>query len=197
VSGPRQAQRRARVIGVVASAGGPGALASVIERLPPGKFAPLLIVQHVAKGFAEGLARWLSATGNPVVVAEHGVVPERGHAYIAPDDRHLGLALDGTISISEAPPVGLFRPSCTWMLSSLARALGPDAGAIVLTGMGVDGAAGALEVRRAGGDVVAQDEASSVVFGMPQAAIALGATDEVLPLVDIAQWIVDKSTVIR
>lgn len=194
ITGPARARPRVRVIGVVASAGGPAALAEILERLPAGGFAPLLVVQHVAKGFAEGLARWLEGTGHPVSVALAGEPLRRGHVYVAPDDRHLGVTPGGaSLRVSDAPPVGLFRPSGTWLLDSLARELGAAAAGVVLTGMGDDGAAGALELRRRGAEVIAQDEASSAVFGMPGAAVARGAVGEVLPPPDIAQWIVDKS----
>ncbi|WP_236606325.1 chemotaxis protein CheB [Sandaracinus amylolyticus] len=188
----RSMRRAARVIGIVASAGGPAALSSLLEQLPQRGFPPLLVVQHLAKGFSDGLARWLAASGHPVSVGGAGERPEQGHVYVAPDDRHLGLTSDARIAISDEPPVGLFRPSGTWMLRSLARTLGADAGAVVLTGMGDDGAAGARVLRDRGGEIVAQDEASSVVFGMPQATIACGAANEVLSLRAIAQWIVDK-----
>ncbi|AKF05989.1 chemotaxis protein CheB [Sandaracinus amylolyticus] len=192
VSRVRTLRRSARVIGIVASAGGPAALSSVLEQLPRRGFPPLLVVQHLAKGFSDGLARWLAGSGHPVSVGGAGERVEPGHVYVAPEDRHIGLTADARIAISDEPPVGFFRPSGTWMLSSLARALGPDAGGVVLTGMGDDGAAGARALRDRGGEIVAQDEASSVVFGMPRATIACGAANEVLSLRAIAQWIVDK-----
>lgn len=187
---PRPAIDRATpgpaVVGIAASTGGPGALVTVLRGAPV-RCAPVLLVQHIAAGFSEGFAQWLaSATGRPVDLAVHGRAALEGHVYIAPGDRHLGIAADGTLELSDAPPEGLFRPSATWMLRSLARSFGDRARAAVLTGMGSDGAAGALALRQAGGRVFAQDEATSVVYGMPGETVALGAAHAVLPLDQIA-----------
>lgn len=168
---------------------------SILEALPPGEFAPIVLVQHLAHGFVDGLARWFGTTGHPVIVAEEGTYPQRGHVYLSPDDRHIGVRTDGLLRISGEPPRGQFRPSGTHLLETMARALGRRGAAVILTGMGDDGALGARALHGAGGDVIAQDERSSVVFGMPGAAIALGAVDEVLPLGDIPRWIVEKSVV--
>jgi two-component system chemotaxis response regulator CheB len=187
-------RRPARAIGIATSTGGPPALASILEALPVGGFAPLLVVQHLAKGFSAGLASWLSTVcKHQVVVATDGARAERGAVYVAPEDRHLGIGRDLRLVVSDAAPEGQFRPSGTWLLRSIATALGPAGGGVVLTGMGEDGALGALDLRRAGGEVIAQDEASSVVYGMPAAAAARGAVDEVVPLAEVAQWIVEKS----
>lgn len=191
---PRKTRSRARAIGIVTSAGGPAALATVLEALPPGDFAPLLVVQHLARGFAESLARWLGeSAGQAVRVVKSSEKAERGTVYFPPEDRHLGITPDGTVIASVEPPEKQFRPSGDWLLRSLARSLQHEGAGAILTGMGADGALGALELRKAGGEVVAQDESTSVVYGMPAAAVARGGVNEVLPLDQIAQWIVEKS----
>jgi two-component system chemotaxis response regulator CheB len=125
-----------------------------------------------------------------VKVAEDGEPLVAGTVYVAPDDRHLGVAPPGLILLSAAPPVGGFRPSGTALFWSLARVYGAGAVGLILTGMGSDGAEGLVALRRAGGRVIAQDEASSVVFGMPGAAVAAGAVDAVVPLEAIAERLV-------
>jgi two-component system chemotaxis response regulator CheB len=127
--------------------------------------------------------RWLSlGTALKVKIAEEGESLAPGIAYVAPDDRHLGFDFRGHVALSQAPPVGSFRPSATHLFESASRAFGPNLAAVILTGMGSDGAPGLTAVREAQGRVFAQDEASSVVFGMAKEAIRLGAVDEVLPL---------------
>ena len=101
---------------------------------------------------------------------------------MAPDDRHLGVSAQAVVTLSAAPPVGQFRPSGTFLFESAARAFGPSLVAVILTGMGDDGVEGLRAVRQAGGRVIAQDQASSVVWGMPGAAVAAGLADDVLPL---------------
>jgi two-component system chemotaxis response regulator CheB len=182
----------AAAVGVVASTGGPGALVEVLRPASGLASPPVLLVQHLARGFAEGFARWLGqATGRNVRLAEHQQPLERGAVYVAPDDRHLGLDAGLRAVVSDDPPVGPFRPSGTWLLRSLARALGPCARAVVMTGMGDDGADGAVELRRAGGRVAVQDAATSVVFGMAQATVERGGADDVLPLDALAAWVCD------
>jgi two-component system, chemotaxis family, protein-glutamate methylesterase/glutaminase len=110
--------------------------------------------------------------------------------YLAPDDRHLVVSPGGVATLSVAPPVGGFRPSGTPLFESVARGFGRSAVAVILTGMGEDGVAGLRTVRQAGGRIIAQDEKSSVVFGMPGAAIAAGLADDVLPLEAIAARLV-------
>jgi len=178
---------RPEVVGIVASTGGPAALHEILSRLPRDFPLPVLVVQHIAIGFAEGLASWLDgASPLTVKVAEEGERLRGGTVYVAPDNRHLGASGDGRVILSDAPPVGGFRPSGTFLFESLARSFGPAAVGLVLTGMGRDGADGLRTLRNAGGTVVAQDEATCDVFGMPAAAIATGGADYVLPVQAIA-----------
>lgn len=184
---PARAGQRPSVVAVAASTGGPAALHRVLSELPAGFPAPLLVVQHIALGFGQGLASWLGGAGPlPVKVAEDGEVLQPGHVYLAPDDRHLGVHRDGRVEVSGAAPINGFRPSATWLFRSVARAYGPASLAVVLTGMGQDGLEGARELHAAGGHVLAQDEATSVVYGMPGVVVGAGLAHEVVPLASVA-----------
>ncbi|WP_373044673.1 chemotaxis-specific protein-glutamate methyltransferase CheB [Vulgatibacter sp.] len=189
---PRRAARP-EVVGVVASTGGPAALHKILAALPRDFPRPVLVVQHIAIGFAEGLAHWLDGASKlDVRVAQHGTRLEPGVVHIAPDNRHLGVSHDGgAVLLSDAPPIGGFRPSGTFLFESMARSLGAASLGLVLTGMGRDGADGLRAIRQAGGTVVAQDEATSDVFGMPAAAINEGLADLVLPLPAIASQLTE------
>jgi two-component system chemotaxis response regulator CheB len=175
------------IIAMAASTGGPGALYRVLSELPAGLPVPVVIVQHIATGFVEGLAAWLDAASPLTVRVASGREQLRaGHVYIAPDDRHLGLSDRNTVELSAAAAIGGFRPSATYLFESVARSHGSGVAAVVLTGMGEDGLPGLRAVRAAGGRVLAQDEATSVVFGMPGAAVAAGVADATLPLEMVA-----------
>jgi two-component system chemotaxis response regulator CheB len=164
------------VIGVAASTGGPAAVAAVLAGLRSVK-APVLVVQHIHASFAESFARWLAgAAGMPVSVAVDGARLEPGKVIVAPGGVHLRLGPRRTAVLTDQPE-GLHRPSADVLFQSMAITAGADAVGVVLTGMGADGAEGLAALRRAGGHAFAQDEASSVVFGMPQAALRTGAVD--------------------
>jgi two-component system, chemotaxis family, protein-glutamate methylesterase/glutaminase len=179
-----------RAIGIVASTGGPPALAVVLRSLPGELSAPVLVAQHIAAGFTAGLVRWLSGVSPlRIQTAEQGTKTRAGHCYLAPDDCDLEIDADGVLSTPRSGTVHC--PSGNRLLQSLARAYGSRAVGIVLTGMGDDGAQGLLAVRNAGGATFAQDEESCVVFGMPHAARACGATDTLLPLGAIGPLLVD------
>lgn len=173
--------RPARVVGIGASTGGPPALARVLGALPASFPLPVLVVQHIAPGFGPGLVTWLARhVALPVAVAQDGARATRG-IWFAPDDAHLRLDLPMRFAIDSETVRGAHRPSLDVLFESLAGCVRGGAVGVVLTGMGRDGAEGAGAIRRAGGLVVAQDEASSAVFGMPRAAIESGA-DAVLDL---------------
>jgi len=179
----RDGRAPAQIVAIAASTGGPSALSRVLSELPASLPAPVLIVQHMAPGFVSGLASWLDAsTALRVKVAEPDERLQNGVAYLAPDEHHLGLSDRRTLSISNAPPCGGFRPSGTFLFESVAKVYGSAVAGVILTGMGDDGCLGLSELRRAGGRIIAQDEASSIVFGMPAAAIAAGLVDVTLPL---------------
>lgn len=168
-----------RMVGVAASTGGPAALQALFAHLPANLPAPIVVVQHIVAGFMAGLVASLQ-TGSPLpirLVADDDERLQPGTVYLAPDDRHLAVTRAGRARLRAEAPVGGYRPSASVMFSSLAAAYGPSALAVVLTGMGTDGLAGLHELRRAGGRVLAQDQSSSVVYGMPGAAVEAGLTD--------------------
>ncbi|ACY15754.1 chemotaxis protein CheB [Haliangium ochraceum] len=179
-------------IGIAASAGGPQALNALLRALPAG-MPPLLLVQHLAAGFSDSFAHWLSeSTGHPVHIAAAGMPLHRGHVYMAPDDNHLGITLDLRVSLSKAPAIGGFRPSADALFTSMSS-LGARALGVILSGMGRDGADGALALRRAGGHIAAQSLESAAVTGMPSAAAKSGAASSILDPQAIARWLVSRS----
>jgi two-component system chemotaxis response regulator CheB len=167
------APRSAQVIGIGASTGGPPVLQTILAALPADFPIPVLVVQHMAPGFIDGFGRWLD---QKLPIGVH-VATDGGHAgpgvWLAPDGAHLGLTSSMRFTLHTQPEAA-HRPSVDELLGSLAGAVGAEAVAVVLTGMGHDGAVGASAVRDAGGMVVAQDEASSVVYGMPRAVAEAG-----------------------
>ena len=172
-----------RAVGVVAATGGPGALHFLLRRLPYNFPAPILVVQHITLGFVPGLVEWLSNdTKMEVRLGQAGEIPQPGQVLFAPDDTHMIVDGHGFLAMSDAGPVDGHRPSGTVLLHSIARAYGAQSVGLVLTGMGTDGAAGLNSVRAAGGQTIAQDEATSVVYGMPREAAAIGAAQEILSL---------------
>lgn len=180
--------RGARVVGIVASTGGPVALAKILEGIPADFPCGIAIVQHIAPGFVDSLTRWLrSVTKVDVRVAANGETLRPGSALLAPDGQHLTLSPFGRVTLEKGPLVDGHLPSGTKLLDSLARSYRGDAIGVVLTGMGRDGAAGLSELRARGGLTIAQDEESSAVYGMPKAAKELGAAQLVLPLSQIAR----------
>lgn len=175
------------LVAIAASLGGPKALRTLLTALPAPFPTPVVICQHITSGFTHDLARWLaSETRRPVIEAAETVPLEPGMIYIAPSDAHMVVRPGPVIELDNRPPVGGFRPSCDLLLRSAAEVYGSLAIGAVLTGMGRDGAKGLQAIRLAGGHTLAQDKATSVVFGMPAEAIALGAAEKVLPLEAIA-----------
>jgi two-component system, chemotaxis family, protein-glutamate methylesterase/glutaminase len=176
------------VIGV--STGGPAALSELVPALPADLRVAVVVVQHMPAGFTGPFAERLDA-GSRVSVAEacDGDRPQPGSVLIAPGDRHLEFDDRGLVVLTDGPLVNGCRPAADVTMISAARAYGRRALAIVMTGMGRDGAAGALAIKRADGKTLAQDQATSVIYGMPRAAIDAGAIDEVAALGDIASWL--------
>jgi len=176
---PHSTGRAASVIGMCGSAGGPYVLARLLRDLPADYAIPILVVQHISAGFTEGLARWLDQSVRlPVGIAADGAPPTAG-AWIAPEGAHLKLAPTGRLLLDRRTVAGLYRPSGDILFESIAAVTGQAGVAIVLSGMGSDGASGAAAVRRRGGLAIAQDRESSAIYGMPQAAVRYG-TDLVL-----------------
>ena len=178
-----------RVIAIGVSTGGPAALVEILRGLPSDFPIPILLVIHIGALFAPAFAEWLDGQ-SPLHVsyARDGEPLPRfgeGRVLMAPPDRHLVLR-HGRLRLTEDAERHSCRPSVDVLFKSLAQEVGADCAACLLTGMGKDGAEGLLAIRRAGGSTIAQDESTSVVFGMPREAIQLGAAELVLPLEKIA-----------
>ena len=179
--------KKGGIVAIATSTGGPAAFNKIFSELPGDFPAPILVVQHMAKGFMEGCATWLNENSNlRVKLGEEGEILAPGTVYMAGDDLQMGVSQHSTLHLTSADPILGFRPSGTYLFESVARAYGSSVLALVLTGMGSDGVAGLKSVKEAGGWIVAQDQDSSVVFGMPEEAIKSGQTDFVLPLGEIA-----------
>jgi two-component system chemotaxis response regulator CheB len=184
-----------RVLLIGASTGGPQALTALIERLPAAiDRAPLLIAQHMPATFTTVLAEHLSrAGGRGAHEAEHGEPVLAGGIYVAPGGRHMRVVRSGDgieIALGDDPPINFCRPAVDALFASAATVWGAGTLAVVLTGMGADGARGAADIVAAGGSVMAQDEATSVVWGMPRAVAQAGLCAAVLPLEKIAPKII-------
>ena len=176
--------RRSSVVAIGASTGGPQALHEVLRMLPSSYRLPVLVVQHMSAGFTPGLARWLDQqVPMSVAMAQDGMALEPG-VWFAPEEAHLVLGPSMRVMLDRSGEADLHRPSADALLSSVAEASGSSAVGVVLTGMGRDGAKGIAAVRAAGGLTIAQDEPSSVVWGMPRAAADAGA-ELVLPLSEV------------
>jgi two-component system chemotaxis response regulator CheB len=186
------ASRRPPLVVVGASTGGPPALAALLGSLPLDLAAPVLVVQHMAEGFVEGLARWLDGVVDlPVSVALNGDRLRPGHIVLAPSDGNLIVENGLRVTIEEPAAHQFHVPSIDVTFRSVAQVCRERAVGVLLTGMGRDGAAGMLSLRRVGAFTIAQDEGTSVVWGMPGAAAALDGVDVELPLPEIAPRVVE------
>lgn len=183
---PRRAKGYS-VLGLVSSTGGPQALTQVLSGLGPDFPLPMVLVQHITSSFLDGFVSWLSGvTPFAVRIAQGGEALERGVIFVPPADHHLKVQ-GGRMVLSDAAPVQSQRPSGSVLLSSLAADCGRRGLAVILTGMGSDGADGMADMHKAGAYTIAQDESTCVVYGMPAAAVKLKAVSEVLALPTIAQ----------
>lgn len=180
-----------KICAIAASTGGPKVLATILAMLPVGLPCPVLIAQHIADGFAIGMIEWLSSLCElPVRLARDGELPQAGTIYLSPSERNLSLNSKRQIVLLERAPQEIYHPTCDVLLNSVARVYGADAIGVILTGMGNDGAAGMASLHAAGAATIAQDEASSVIFGMNKIAIECGAVQQILPATQIAAAIV-------
>jgi two-component system, chemotaxis family, protein-glutamate methylesterase/glutaminase len=178
--------RGAKIVAVAASTGGPSALATLLSSLPQRYPLPIVIVQHLAPGFAGTLMSWLDAASSlEVKLGVSRMVLGEGMVFIAPDDAHMTVRSPGVVIVEPGPAVGGHLPSANLLFESVAKAYGADAVGVVLSGMGDDGVRGLKKLREAGGLTVAQDEQTSVVWGMPKAAVERGAARLCLPLDEI------------
>lgn len=179
---PDERERPQRVVGIGVSTGGPGVLAMILGGLPADFPLGLLIVQHITEGFMAGLVEWLSRQVRlPIRLAREEDQVRPGLVLMAPEGVHLIVERGGRAHLGQALPVGGHRPSADVLLHSLADVYGKAAVGVLLTGMGRDGAEGLRAVRSTGGYTIVQDEESCAVFGMPKAAIELGAAQDILP----------------
>lgn len=183
---PVASEASANVIAIGASTGGTTALRVLLDAMDADSPA-IAIVQHMPRAFTGAFARLLDRTaGVHVREAAHGDRLVRGVALLAPGDSHMRVVRGGRVEVFSGPLVSRHRPSVDVLFQSVAESFGAGATGVILTGMGADGAAGLHEMRRAGAFTIAQDEATSVVFGMPREAIERGAAECVLPLQEIA-----------
>ena len=178
-----------RVVAIGASTGGPTAVIALLSVLPPDFPGSVLLVQHIVEGFSPAFAQWLEKeTDLRIKVAEDGERLEPKTVYIPPCDLHMEVR-KGRLALTGGAPVNSCRPSIDVLFRSVAEEYGPQALGVLLTGMGKDGAEGCRVIQDRGGYTVVQDQETSLVFGMPQAAISLGAATVVLPLQEIPERI--------
>ncbi|MBN1888249.1 MAG: chemotaxis-specific protein-glutamate methyltransferase CheB [Thermoflexales bacterium] len=189
--GKPRPESSAELIAIGASTGGPGVLRQILSALPPDISIPITVVQHITAGFGQGFAHWLdSTTAIEVKIAQEGERVAAGKALVAPDDGHMAITPGGVIRIERSEPIKGQRPSATRMFESVAASYGRSAVGVILTGMGDDGADGLEKLHEAGAQVLAQDEGSCVVFGMPKVAIERGVVNQVLTPDEIAAALV-------
>jgi two-component system, chemotaxis family, protein-glutamate methylesterase/glutaminase len=179
---PQTAAADIGVVAIGASAGGPVVIQSILNAIQGDFPAPILIVQHIATGFLKGMVDWLAETsGISLKIAADGETPIPGHAYFAPDGFNLGIHRDGRMYLDDRDTSYRAKPSVSYLFQSVADAFGRNAVGILLSGMGRDGAAELKQMRVKGAVTMAQDRESSLIFGMPGAAVELDAAAYVLP----------------
>lgn len=172
------------------STGGPTALLTILRKLPKNFPLPIVCVQHISKGFLKGLVEWLDSQCQlNIKIGNEGEMILPGHVYFPQEDTHLELGINNEINIKYTPPVNGHRPSIDVTMSSFAKRFGKQAVGVILTGMGLDGAAGILQINKEGGATVAQSEQTCVVFGMPKVAIEKGGVDNILDIDKISDYL--------
>lgn len=179
-----------KVVAIGASTGGPPLLRQILAGLTADCGAAILVVQHMAVGFTENFVHWLNQSSPlKVLLAEDGMPVLPGQVYVAPDSCHMEVSQNGRIVLTQAPQENGVRPSVAVLFRSVAQSYGRLGAGVLLSGMGKDGAEELLTLRRSGGVAIAQDKASSLVFGMPGEAIRIGAAQHVLPPEGIVQML--------
>lgn len=185
---------RVRVIAIGVSTGGPVVLQEILSRLPADFSLPILIVQHIAAGFSEGFADWLSqVSGFPARLATDRAPLTPGVAFIAPDGFQMGIDSGHGIHLVDAPPENGLRPSVSFLFRSLAQVCGMETAAVLLTGMGADGAQELKVLRDLGAVTVVQDQKSALVYGMPGEAVRLNGAEYILTPAEIADLMIRLS----
>jgi two-component system chemotaxis response regulator CheB len=174
------------IVAIASSTGGPQAIHSILSHLPAQFPVPIVITQHIADGFTQGMVDWLNAvTPLTVRVAGNGDILAAGHVYVNPAEHSMRITEQGMIILGDREIRKVYHPSCNTLLSSLAAAYRERAIGLIMSGMGDDGVVGMQAIRKAGGTTLAQDAASSVIFGMNRLAVESGCIDRVLALADI------------
>lgn len=182
-----------RLVAIGASAGGPASLVELLREIPADFAASIVLVQHVDEVFATGMAQWLASESHmPVRLARDGETLKPGAVLLAGTNNHLYLTQQGHLEYRREPLDQIYRPSIDVFFESVANHWQGHAVGVLLTGMGRDGARGLKQMRERGFHTIAQDEASSAVYGMPKAAVAIEAAAEVLPLNRIAARLVER-----
>ncbi len=180
------------IVVIGASTGGPVALRTLIAGLPADFPLPILAVQHIAAGFVQGFVDWLALSSQlPIHLAKQGEIPLPGHVYLAPDEVHLGLGLDGAMVLDKGLPENGLRPAVSYLFRTAAKRFGANVIGILLSGMGADGAEELKRMQELGAVTIVQDKESSVVHGMPGVAIALGAAAYILSPEEISTLLKD------
>ena len=183
-----------RLVAIGTSTGGPKALQSLVTKLPGDLPCGVVIVQHMPAGFTKSLAERLNNISEIAVKeAENHDIIKPGQVYIAPGNYHMTIVNEGgirRIQLDQTPPVGNHRPAVDVLFNSVVQ-FGRDVVSVILTGMGSDGSAGMKKIKAAGGYIIAEDESTAVVYGMPKVVVDMGIADEVLPLPNIANAIVN------
>ena len=183
---PASTNHYPRVFAIACSTGGPQALANLLPALPRDFPCPILIAQHIAAGFAEGMVDWLRTLSPlPVELGQEGVALHPGTIYVSPAEQNMAVTPDRTLTLHPQGPHDTYHPNCDVLLESVADVFGRQAIGIILTGMGRDGVKGMARIREAQGHTLAQDEHTSLIYGMNRIAIEAGAVQEILPLSEI------------
>jgi two-component system chemotaxis response regulator CheB len=184
-------ENRGKMVAIASSTGGPRALGLLLSGLPENFSAPIVVAQHIADDFVSGMADWLDKhvklKVKPGTLAE-SLAP--GTVYISPSEHHMRIDSQKRVAFKTKEPRDIYSPSCNVLLTSAAEVYGKNAVGVILTGMGDDGLLGMKAIKAAGGTTIAQDEATSVVFGMPKVAIESRCIDRVLPIQKIASELI-------
>jgi two-component system chemotaxis response regulator CheB len=196
--GTRPQAKPPRVLAIASSTGGPAAVQLLLQGLGPGFPLPVLLAQHISRGFVEALVDWLNnTTPFTVKIAHSGERMLPGHVYVPPDDQHILTRDQGIVTLRPMSPGDRYCPDADYLFEGVAATYGVSAVGVILTGMGTDGSEGLRLLHDKGAHTIGQDEATCVVYGMPQAAAARGALSQVEPLGAIANAVMNyiKQTV--